>query len=297
MTKKWIAINLILLLGAGLLGWQLYASIKLFNQENSPANLARTQPARKKSTPDGGLPALQAPPKYADAEFAIIPAQDLFAESRKLAEDKPDVAPALESKTLEIKPVLLGVMVTGSQRIALISDPGAAGAPGGRRNQSLMLGDNYRGFVVTDITENNMVLEYGVSREVIPLYDTSKRAQSGKTPILATRVVNFGAAGAGAAGQPGMVVTAAGISRPPSPPGANAGARGNQAANANQSRAVVPVGQQGAGAGQSQSQPQMPVQIPAPSGVWNQTVDPQGRIIVNSPFGAFPLPSAPPVKK
>ncbi|MGA2261877.1 MAG: hypothetical protein ABSH28_10605 [Acidobacteriota bacterium] len=298
MTKKWTAINLMLLLGAGLLAWQLNVSVKLFNTSNSISNLVRIQPAKKKGAADGGLSQLQLTKKYTDAEFAVIPAQDLFAESRKLEEKTVDTPPPPpEARVLDIKPILVGVIVSGSQRLAMINDPAPANTPNARRTQNIRLGDNYRGFVVTDITDNGMVLEYGTSREVIPLYDTAKPTQGGKTPIIASRVVNFGAA-TGAPGQMGMVVTSASAGRPGAPPfpGSSGGARVVQpGGGANQQRATVPIGQQ--------SQQLPAVQAPAPTGVWNQTVDSQGRIIMNSPFGAFPLPNqpaqqpAPPIKK
>lgn len=298
MTKKWTAINLMLLLGAGLLAWQLYVSVKLFRTGNRISNLVRIQPAKKKGAADSGLAQLQPAKKYADAEFAIIPAQDLFAEARKLEEKTVDTPPPPEARVLDIKPILVGVIVSGSQRLAMINDPAPANTPNARRTQNIRLGDNYRGFVVTDITDNGMVLEYGTSREVIPLYDTAKPTQGGKTPIIASRVVNFGGGAAtGAPGQTGMVVTSASTGRPGAIPGSGGGARVVQpGGGANQQRATVPIGQQ------SQQVPAA-MQAPAPTGVWNQTVDSQGRIIVNSPFGAFPLPNQPvqqpaqPIKK
>jgi hypothetical protein len=293
MTKKWIAINLMLLLAAGLLGWQLNVATTAFNEGNGFDALARNQ-AKKKGAAEAGLPALQPAKKFSESDFAVIPEQDLFAEARKRWSE-PEAPPPVENRLLDIKPILVGVIISGSQRLALINDPTGATAQGTRKAQTIRLGDNYRGFVVTDITESGMVLEYGASREVIPLYDTAKPPQSGKTPILTTRVVNFGA-GSASGGIPGM----------PNPVSAAAAAQGRlgsaaplatgnaqravpPAANVNQPRGLFTgTGPQGqAGGGQ------------APAGTnWNQGVNSQGQTIINSPFGQFTVPAAPPpVKK
>jgi hypothetical protein len=292
MTKKWIAINLMLLLTAGLLGWQLNVATKAFNEGNRLDALARNQ-AKKKGAAEAGLPALQPAKKFSESDFAVIPEQDLFAEARK-REEKTIDPPPVENRALEIKPILVGVIISGSQRLALINDPASATAQGTRKAQTMRLGDNYRGFVVTDITESGMVLEYGASREVIPLYDTAKPPQSGKTPILATRVVNFGAGSAGGA----TVVTPNRVSTAAAAPGrlgsAVPPATGNAqrtvlpAANVNAARGFTGTGPQGqAGGGQ------------APQGTnWNQGVNSQGQTVINSPFGQFTVPATPPpVKK
>ena len=82
MTKKWIAINLLLLGIAGLLGWQLRLSIRQFNAGNDPAKL---QPARdiKQKLAQDKIQIQPAPAKtYLPAEFAVIPEKNIFSESR-----------------------------------------------------------------------------------------------------------------------------------------------------------------------------------------------------------------------
>jgi hypothetical protein len=178
----------------------------------------------------------------------------------------------------------------------LINDPAGATAQGSRKAQTVRLGDNYRGFVVTDITESGMVLEYGASREVIPLYDTAKPPQSGKTPILATRVVNFGAGPVGG----GTLVTPSSVSTAAASPGrlgsAAPPATGTQRsvappANAVPARGFTGTGPQGqAGGG--------PAITGASQGTnWNQGVNSQGQTVINSPFGQFTVPASTPVKK
>jgi hypothetical protein len=295
MTKKWIAINLMLLVAAGLLGWRLYVSVKRYREENNVARLARLQTPKKKTGADAGLTPVRGDQKLSDADFAVIPAQNLFADTRRL-EDKVDNTPQPEpARKLDIIPVLVGVTMIGSQRMALINDPAAGNAPGGSRYQTMRLGDHYRGFVVTDISNSGMVLEWGASREVIPLYDTSKSpTQSGKTPILATRVVNFGGGTTGG----GVVSSVAAGARPV--PAVNTA----PASGAGGARTPSGAVQRPEAAGRGVNVPQPVVSgggAVSPGPTWNTTIDRQGNVIVNSPFGAFTLPpgqtTTQPVKK
>jgi hypothetical protein len=302
MTKKWMAINIMLLLGAGLLGWQLYVAARAFGEQNDSANIAKAQ-TRKKSASEGGLPSLQPPRKLTEADFMIIPAQDLFSESRKKVEQVE--APALpETRTLDVKPILIGVLITNSQKVATVLDPAPGGSQGGpqgqRKTLTMRTGDNYRGFTVTDINTEGMVLEYGASQEVIPLFDTSKPPQSGKTPILATRVVNF-APGSGATSTTLAAQTqAAAAAQPAARGGANplaasapAGARAGAASPGGQARGSNAGGLTAVGVGGTQSSTTQ-------SGTnFSRGVNSQGQQIINTPFGIMTVPAQPaqPVKK
>jgi hypothetical protein len=287
MTKKWIAVNLMLLLCAGLLGWQLRVSVKRFKADN---DLAAIQPTKKKSVPDSGLPPQPSAGKYGEPEFAAIYNQNLFAESRKL-EENADTSQQPVTKELPNPPlVLVGVIISGSQRLAMVNDPTVARGTSLRRTQTMRLGDTYKDYVVTDITDNNMVLEYGSNRQVIPLSDTSKPAQTGKTPILQTRVVNFGAAASGA----GTVAAATGASSRATSNPAGAGRANPQAAVSVQQSAARGANQAGQ---QLQALPGQGTLYP------NQFIDAQGRVVTGTPFGALPQPvqvspaSQQPVKK
>lgn len=288
MTKKWIAINLMLLIGAGLLGWQLYVAVKTFNAQNN-ISIAKTQ-TRKKVPAEGGLPASQPARKLSDADFTIIPTQDLFSESRK-RETKSDVPPPPEIRQLDVKPILVGVLITSTQKLATILDtsPGAApsNVPGQRRTQTMRIGDSFRSFTVTDINPEGMVLEYGASREVIPLFDSAKPPQSGKTPIIATRIVSFAPGAAPATGAPVQGLAQAAVGR-----GAGGGLapvttgspRGGQAASGGQVRNAGPLG---IGPATSIAQPGA-----------TRNAAPQGQMM-NTPFGLMPAPVqvTQPVKK
>jgi hypothetical protein len=297
MTKKWIAINLALLLGAGLLGWQLVGSVKRFDAAN---DIAKIVPEKKKAGLEGGLPPLQTPKKYTDAEFGVIAAQNLFAESRK-PEDKVDASAPLEAPPLDVRPILKGVIISGAERMAIITDP-AQGNANAAQTRTMRPGDSYRGFILTDIRDENggsMVLELGTRKEIIPLYDASKRLlQGGKTPILATRIVNFGPSqGQGVQGGVPAVVTASSTA-----PGRQVAAPGSGGGAVVRPNTPAAAAQPGGGRGGPARGVQAPQQMPMVQGqTWNQTVDSQGRVFINSPFGQIPVqtqaPPPPAVKK
>lgn len=285
MTKKWIAINLMLLLAAALLARQLKVSVADFRAANDTAKI---QPARRKVSLDSTLPAYQPPPRFADAQVAAIYNQNLFAESRKL-EDQVVAPPQPETRSLTNPPILVGALVTSSQKIGLVIDTSAP--PGSRRTQQIQVGDVYQGFTVTEITDQEMVLEYGASRNVIPLSDTSKPAQSGRTPVLQTRIVNFGPASGGRGGP----VT-----------GASSRAAGGQNAAPPRSnpQQVVPMQQPAGARGAVQTtQPAPTANVPQGGLYPNQYYNAQGQLITNTPFGpmvsqpATPPQTQQPVKK
>ncbi len=268
MTRNWIAINVALLLFSGLLGWRLYTTARDFKVQN---NVARIQPAKdpkKGPVLEGGLPPLKASPPYNVADFGAIPAQNVFSDTR--TKDEPQAAaPAVaEAPPLTVRPVLVGVVVTGDAKVASVVEPNAAGSP--HRSQTRRLGDTYQGYTITDITRDQMVLERGNRREVIPLFDAAKHpaqgaaAQSGKTPIQPTRVVSIGGGAAGAAGVQGAVAAArpAAASSTAGVPVSPASSRNTTPAQ--QSRQLTPASQQ--------QQPPSPSDAPA-------------RRVIRTPFG------------
>ncbi len=279
MTKKWIAINLMMLVAAGLLGRQLYVSAQRFKQKNTLANITQTQ-SGKKGEVLAALPQPQPVKKFSDAEFAAIPAGNLFTELRKPEEIAQAPVPE-PPRRLDNPPLLVGIMVSGPQRQALIIDTTAPNVPGSRRTQTMRIGDNYRGFTVTDITSNGMVLESGPSREIVPLFAAGKSPQPGKTPIVATRVVNFGPGQTATGAQP--TVLAGGRTTPIQSTPPAQGARANQGPTPAQQRGnPLPPQQQGQ------------VFQPGIQTYPNQFIDAQGRQVLQTPFGILPVQQAPP---
>jgi hypothetical protein len=281
MRKKWVVLNVGLLLTAVFLAWQFRASIHRFNADN---DLARVQPAKdlKKGSAEETLPPLQPPARYDSAKYQTIPDQNLFSESRT-KDEKADVAAVPEVPPLTVRPVLVGVLASGDKQMALIVDPSASGS--GRKTQTKRLGDTYQGYTVTDITESKMVLENGGRREVIPLFDASKRpGQGGKTPVIATRVVSFGAG-------------------PSSPGGASpqrAGSATVAAARPTTAAASVPVGTPAPATPAAQqsgivrgAQGRQVTGTPQGGQSLGETTDSQGRTVIRTPFGNIVRPKPP----
>ncbi len=273
MIKKWIAVNLALLMMACLLGWQLKVSVDRFNAVNDLAKLQPVKDVKQKLTLEGGMPPLKPPSQYNVAEFAAVPEKNVFSPTRA-REEKEVVAAVPETPPLQQKPILVGIALAGDQRMASIIDPTVTGGAA-RKTQTKRVGDVYQGYTITDITDSQMVLESGTRREVIPLHDGTKRTgQAGKTPILATRIVNFGAGGA--AGAAGMVASSA----RPVGQGAVASSIGSSAsrpeAKPSQQAAAKPAGAPAA----------PPVQVPQ-GGFVNpsEMIDAQGRRVIRTPFG------------
>jgi hypothetical protein len=270
MTKKWIAINLInvvLLVSAVMFGRHVRDLIYKSKYDNDPKRIQ----AKDNRTPQNkGLP-LQAPPKnYNSAEFSIIPEKTIFSETRTNKEEAaPVVAPPPEIPPLTVKPILVGTSISDSQQRALIFDP-TIPQDKGRRAQSKRVGDTYQGYTITQITSENIVLEAGTRKEIIPLHEGSKKGKSAKTPIQATRVMSF--SGTGAGGVVGSGAASAGGSPRP----------GSTQAAANPPN--VPPGQTPAvpAAAPPQGSPQ-PQQQPPGSG--RVVTRPDGRRVIQTPFG------------
>jgi hypothetical protein len=204
MTKKWIAINLLLLAVAGLLGSRLRNSVLRLNAAN---NLSRIQPAREAKPKMPQEQVLPIPPKklYNPVEFAVISEKNLFSDSRSKEEKVDVVATPPEPPPLAQKPILVGITISGDQQLASIIDPTSPANQKGGRTQIKRIGDSYSGYVITEITADRIVLQSGTRREIIPLHEGTKRNQPRKTPIIATRVISFGAGPSGGGSAPAVV--------------------------------------------------------------------------------------------
>ena len=128
MTKKWIAITLLLFVATGLLGWQLYVSVLRFNAENDLSKIQPVRDIKQKIVQDKSQPRLAPPVSHTPTEFAVIPENNVFSESRT-REEKTDGAASMETPPLTQKPILVGVSIEDNQRRASIIDP-ASPSPG-----------------------------------------------------------------------------------------------------------------------------------------------------------------------
>jgi hypothetical protein len=204
MTKKWMAINVLLLMITGLFGWRLYLSILRFDADNDLSKIQPVQDMKQKIVPEKTLPKLPPKKNYIPAEFAIVPEKSIFSESRS-RDENTDVVALPESQPLTQKPILVGVNIADDQQTALIIDPTSPSQERNRRAQTKRVGDVYHGYTITSIALDQIVLESGAQKEIIPLHEGSKKTQGGKTPIVATQVVSFG--GNGVAGDTAIVVS------------------------------------------------------------------------------------------
>jgi hypothetical protein len=193
MTKKWIAINLLLLLFAGLLGLQLKSSIFRFRQDNS---LKKIRPVRQKDPVIKDFTQQNAQTLNA-AEFAMIPEKNVFTESR--SKEEIPATPVEQPPPPLQNPILVGTLISGNTKIASIIDPIASTASQGQNRRSntqdKKIGDVIQGYTVTNITSEYMVLEFGTRQVVIRLHEGIKRAEGGKTNTTPPRVIAFGGAG------------------------------------------------------------------------------------------------------
>ena len=191
MTKKWIAISVLLFVVAGLLGWRLYASITRYNAQNDPGKIQPVPDIKEKLVQEKPMAKLPPAVKYLPEEFAVIPEQNLFSESRS-KEEETEVESPSKTPPLTQKPILVGVSISDSQVKAIIIDPTSSSNDRNRRTQVIRIGDVYRGYKITHIESDRIILESGEQKEIIPLHEGAKQPRGGKTPILSTRVVNFG---------------------------------------------------------------------------------------------------------
>lgn len=191
MTKKWMAIGVLLFIVAALLGWWLHGSIRKFNADNDLEKLQPSRDTMQKMAHEKSLPQLPAAKSYIPGEFAVIPENNLFSESRSRWEEETGGAALPEVRPLSRKPVLVGINITDNQKTALLVDPRESSRDRNRRAEIKRIGDVFQGHTIADIAPHHIVLESGSRKEIIPLHEGSKQTPGGRTPILSTRVVSF----------------------------------------------------------------------------------------------------------
>jgi hypothetical protein len=280
MTKKWIAITVLLFVVTALLGWQLYVSVLRFNAENDLSKIQPVRDIKQKIVRDKSLPRLAPPVNRTPAEFAVIPENNVFSESRT-REEKTDGTASAETPPLTQKPILVGVSIVDNQKRASIIDPTSSAQGRNRRSQTKRIGDVYRGYTITDISPTYIVLESGTRKEIIPLHEGSKKQQAGKTPILSTRVVYIGG-GTITGGTPVMI-------------GGGSPASGRTAtapASAPGTAVAQPVGSLPIAVQQRTTPTNVtPTPTPQTQVVPTTETDAQGRRIIRTPFGNIVRPN------
>jgi hypothetical protein len=279
MAKKWIAINLLLLVIAGFLGWELRASILRFKAENDLAKIRPARSAKQATIPQKPMTSKQPEKGQNQDDFSIILDKTIFTEVRgNEAVVEPTRPP--EPPPLTQKPILVGIIMVDNQYKAMIIDPTATSADK-RRPEAKRIGDVYKGYTITGISADRIVLENGTRREDIPLHAGTKKGQGGRTPVAATRVVAFGGSAASGGAVPVTATRSTAVTRTQAP------------------QPNMPVGAQypitNPGGGQTRSavvptQPQSPVDTTQPATTPPPGSGPGNRIL-RSPFGDIIRPN------
>jgi len=295
MSKNWIALNIVLLAIAGSLAWQLHLGIDRFNAQNDPAKIIPVRDLKQPSAQEGGLAPMAQVTKINAADFSIIPEKSVFSPLRA-REETSEVAAVPETPPLTQKPILVGVTIAGSQRMASIIDP-TSQSSGSRKSQIKRLGDVYKGYTITDITKDQIVLEAGARKEIIPLHlGTKSSAQEGKTPVLATRVISIGSgttSGAttaqATASSSGSAARPSGRSGAPSTSASSGrGARASGAPRGSTSTASEDSSGSTSRSAPSQTQSATPAASSQPGR--GSTSSSQGRRVIRTPFGDVTVP-------
>jgi len=282
MTKKWIGINLLLLLMTIAAVWQLHNSIQQFKAGHDLSKIQPDGSLTQKTAQDTILPPPYVSGHYNLSNFNIISEKNVFSESRN-TESSADATIPTGMMPASLKPSLVGVIISGSQKIASILEPQGRG----RSTQALLkrIGDVYEGYTLTEIEPDHIVLDNGNQKEIIYLSDSVPQNRRTGTSTVSTRVIPIGNSAAGSDNQVTVVSKRAGSARPTpirsTPQPANSG-------TAETARGIIlqggfqPTGQQPEpqtpGATNVQ-QPAATTQVPAPPATQG------GSRVIRTPFG------------
>ena len=200
MAKKWIALNVLLLLAAFGLARELYQQYEQFKTKTDPVKIepvfVENQTALKTASGVSTDTSVEKPVQQDDDDYFIISENTLFSDTRGLGETSPNVA-LQPVPPLNPKPVLVGTIMIDGMYTASIIDPGTQQPRGGPINtETRRIGDFYRGYKITEIEAEQMALENGGRREVISLNRNSRRQpQNARAAAVGARVVSIGPGG------------------------------------------------------------------------------------------------------
>lgn len=179
-----MALNLLLLVTAVMLVWELYQRYERLNAKNDPAVIGSASVEKRaaaKPAPRDSIDKYRGMPVDADAGYFIISERTLFSEQRG-KETKVEHFAATAPPLPRPYPVLVGtIMVDGRYVASFINQPAQQQA----RNTQLppetwRVGDFYRGYKVTVITADQLVLENGGMRAILPLNKIDRRTPAEK---------------------------------------------------------------------------------------------------------------------
>jgi hypothetical protein len=279
MANKWIALNLLLLITAVVMGRELYQQYEQFKAKNDPSKIeavSSENSAAAKSAAESSAGIMETQTNT-DSDYSVISDKTLFTELRGRNEDEVAIEAPTPKPLPRPHPALVGTAMIGGQYTASVINQQAQQQA---RNTQLApetwrVGDYYNGYRVASIAADQLVLESGGVSEVIPLNRAARRTPAAKTaakPIA--RVVSIGPGG-GTSGAMTVSTSAA------SAPGRV------QSAQAKPQQAQAKPQQTQAKPQQVQPQQRVPVTVTTPN----------GDVVVSSPENVQEIIQAQPAQK
>ena len=274
MANKWIALNILLLIATVAVGRELYQRYEQFKAINDPARIesfSTENQAAAKAAPGASTDASMERMINTGADYFIISEKTLFSDLRGNDEGSvPTVAPKV-APLPNPKPVLVGVTVVDGEYTASVMNQATAQQRGGQAAmETWRVGDFYRGYMVTSIEADQIVLENSGTLEVLPLNRTARRntQQPVRSPVTSASVVSIGPGG-GSSGA--ITVSTASAASAPGRAAAttaaqNAAARQAQLQQAQQQAKPQQAKPQQAKPQQAQAKPQQRVTVSTPEG-------------------------------
>ena len=201
MAKKWIALNILLLVAVVMLGQELYQQYEQLKTRIDPAKIEPVSPENQtaaKTASGGSLDAFMETPDNSDVDYFIISEKTLFSDLRGNEEmvqrsATPKVAPLPNPK-----PVLVGVVMIDGQYAATVRTQAATTQARGAQipTETWRVGDFYRGYRVESIAPDQVILENSGARETIPLNRVTRPAQQAvRQATFAANVIPIGPGG------------------------------------------------------------------------------------------------------
>jgi len=268
MANKWIVLNIFLLIAAVGMGRELYRQYDHFNTKDDPAKIepvSTENQAAAKNAPDASNDVSTERPVYRDADYFIISEKTLFSDLRGNEEAVPVVAPKV-APLPNPKPILVGVTVIDGQYAATVRSQPTPQVRGAQvATETWRVGDLYRGYMVTSIERDQIVLENNGVREVLPLNRAARPAQPVRPAAVSTAQVTSIGPGSGSSGAISVLTASAPAGRAGGTPAQNANAVARQIQQ-QQAQQQAQQQQQAKPAQTQQSQQRVPVTVSTPEG-------------------------------
>jgi len=277
VAKKWIALNILLLIAVFMLAQELYQQYGQLKTRIDPAKIVPVSSENQdvaKTASGASLDTFAEMPDNRDADYFIISEKTLFSDLRGNEEMAQSVAPKV-APLPNPKPVLVGVVMIDGQYAATVRSQTATTQARGAQipTETWRVGDFYRGYRVESIATDQVVLENSGAREIIPLNRVARPAQQAvRQSAVAANVISIGPGGTASGALTVSTTSAPAPGRGAPTPAQNAAARQQaQQAQTQQTAAARQAAQQ---AKPQQAKPQQGQRIPV-------STAPDGEVIIS----------------